>query len=278
MNKEPMFFRDEGEMGDVLDEARRLLEETRALEENIQSEIESVDDYRAQVEDVRYRQAIKELVGEAVEDVKGTVAGIANDWNAKKIQLEKREEEIAVQQQAILEAEKKIETRMTKFEVEQKERMSDELQNIAQLSANVSGQLDELEKTKNAIDTILAEDTETIKDRLMSKEDVEFLRLNYFSLLQSRLATKGVVNPLTGEEHDKGAWKIVVKKEELIAKITKGLIQKHTAVGFDIKFIVPEDEEGFIYRELGKDVSDVITGFIQAGEGDKMSFNVLADI
>ena len=275
MNKEPMFFRDEGEMGDVLDEAKRLLEETRALEENIQSEIESVDDYRAQVEDVRYRQAIKELVGEAVEDVKGTVAGIANDWNAKKIQLEKREEEIAVQQQAILEAEKKIETRMTKFEVEQKERMSDELQNIAQLSANVSGQLDELEKTKNAIDTILAEDTETIKDRLMSKEDVEFLRLNYFSLLQSRLATKGVVNPLTGEEHDKGAWKIVVKKEELIAKITKGLIQKHTAVGFDIKFIVPEDKEGFIYRELGKDVSDVIAGFIQAGEGDKMSFNVL---
>jgi len=90
MNKEPMFFRDEGEMGDVLDEAKRLLEETRALEENVQSEIESVDDYRAQVEDVRYRQAIKELVGEAVEDVKGTVAGIANDWNAKKIQLEKR--------------------------------------------------------------------------------------------------------------------------------------------------------------------------------------------
>lgn len=41
MNKEPMFFRDEGEMGDVLTEAQKLLEATKqqaqALEENIQS-------------------------------------------------------------------------------------------------------------------------------------------------------------------------------------------------------------------------------------------------
>ena len=220
MNKEPMFFRDEGEMGDVLDEARRLLEETRALEGNIQSEIKSVDDYREQVEGVRYRQAIKELVGEAIEDVKGVVAGIVTEWNAKKIQLKKREEEIAVQQQAILEAEKKIESRITEFGVEQKERMSNELQNIAQLSANVKEQLEELGTTKKAIDNILAEDVETIKDRLLSKEDVEFLRLNYFSLMQARLANKGVVNPLTGEEYGRGDWKIDVEKEEIIAKYT----------------------------------------------------------
>jgi nucleoid DNA-binding protein len=275
MNKEPMFFRDEDEMGDVLDEAKRLLEETRALEESIQSEIETVDDYREQVEGVRYRQAIKELVGEAIEDVKGVVAGLLNEWHAKKLQMKLREEEIAMQQQAILDAEKKIETRMAEFGVEQKERMSNELQNIAQLSANVTDQLEELEKTKNAIDNILVEDADAIKDRLMSKEDVEFLRLNYFSLLQARLANKGVRNPLTEEEYKRGDWKIGVEKEEIIAKITKGVIRKHTAVDFEIKFIVPEDEEGFIYRKLGKDVSDVITGFIQPTEGENDSFGAL---
>jgi nucleoid DNA-binding protein len=180
-----------------------------------------------------------------------------------------------MQQQAILDAEKKIETRMTEFEVEQKERMSNELQNIAQLSANVTDQLEELEKTKNAIDNILVEDADAIKDRLMSKEDVEFLRLNYFSLLQARLANKGVRNPLTEEEYKRGDWKIGVEKEEIIAKITKGVIRKHTAVDFEIKFIVPEDEEGFIYRKLGKDVSDVITGFIQPTEGETNSFGAL---
>ena len=123
MNKEAMFFRDESEMGDVLGEAKRLLEETRALEEGIQSQRESVEEYHEHVEDVRYRQAIKELIGEAVEDFKGIVAGMVNEWNAKKIQLEKREEEIAVQQQAILEAEKKIESRINEFEIEQRERM-----------------------------------------------------------------------------------------------------------------------------------------------------------
>ena len=279
MNKEPMFFRDEGEMGDVLEEAQKLLDATKqqaqALEESIQSEIETVDDYREQVEGVRYRQVIKELVGEAIEDVKGVVAGLVNEWHAKKLQMKLREEEIAVQQQAILDAENKIETRMTEFEVEQKERMSNDLENITQLSANVTDQLEELEKTKNAIDTILVEDAEAIKDRLISKEDVEFLRLNYFSLLQARLANKGVVNPLTEEEYKSGDWKIGVEKEEIIAKITKGVIWKHTAVDFEIKFIVPEDEEGFIYRKLGKDVSDVITGFIEPREGEKDSFGAL---
>ncbi|MDI6810694.1 MAG: hypothetical protein QMD80_03315 [archaeon] len=275
MDKQPLFFKDTRAMGDVLGEAKRLLEETRALEENIKSQRESIDEYREQVEAVRYRQAIKELIGEAVVDVKGIVAGMVEEWNENKIQLEKREEEIAIQQQAILEAEKKIESRIKEFEAEQRERMSNELQTIAQLSENVKEQMEELEKTKNAIDNILAEDEETMRDRLLSKEDVEFLRLNYFSLLQSRLTSKGVVNPLTGEEYGRDNWKIEVRKEGTTAKITRGLIREHVSVGFNIKFIVPEDEEGFIYRKIGKEISDVITGFIQTDESDKNSFNVL---
>jgi len=275
MNKEAMFFRDEGEMGDVLGEAKRLLEETRVLEEGIKSQRESVDEYREQVEEVRYRQAIKELIGEAVEDFKGIVAGMVNEWNAKKNQLERREEEIAVQQQAILEAEKKIESRIKEFEIEQRERTNEELKSISEISENVKEQLDEIEKTKDAVDNILTEDAEAIRDRVLSKEDVEFLRLNYFSLIQSRLAGKGVINPLTGEEYGGEDWKIDVEKEGIIAKITRGIIREHISVGFDIKFIIPEDEEGFIYRKAGKEVFNVITGFIQAGEGDKNSFNAL---
>ena len=166
-------------------------------------------------------------------------------------------------------------SRINEFEIEQKERMGKELQNVSRLSANVKEQLAEIEKTKKAIDNILAEDAEMVRDRLLSKEDVEFLRLNYFSLMQSRLAGKGVVNPLTGEEYGRGDWKIDVEKEEIIAKIKRGIIREHISVGFNIKFIVPEDEEGFVYRRTGKEISDVITGFIQAGESDKNSFNAL---
>ena len=273
MNKEAMFFRDEGEMGDVLSEAKRLLEETKVLEEDIQSQRESIDEYREHVEDVRYRQAIKELIGKAVEDFKGIVAGMVNEWTEKKLQMKKRGEEIATQQQTILEAEEKIESRIKEFEIEQRERTNEELKSISEISEKVKEQLDEIEKTKNVIDNVLAEDEETIRDRLLSKEDVEFLRLNYFSLMQSQLANKGVVNPLTGEEYGGEDWKIDVEKEGIVAKITRGVIRERISVGFDIKFIVPEDEEGFIYRKAGKEISDVITGFIQTN--DKNSFNVL---
>ena len=278
MNKEAMFFRDEGEMGDVLGEAKRLLEETKALEGDIHSQRELVEEYREHIEDVRCRHAIKELIGEAVEDFKSIVDGMVSEWNTKKNQLEKREEEIAMHQRMILEAEKKIESRINEFEIEQRERANEELKSIAEITENVKEQLAEIEKTKKAIDNILTEDAEAIRDRVLSKEDVEFLRLNYFSLVQSRLASKGVVNPLTGEEYGRGDWKIEVGQEGIIARITRGIIREHISVGFDIKFIIPEDEEGFIYRKAGKEVFSVITEFIQAGEGDKgdkNSFNAL---
>jgi hypothetical protein len=275
MNNKARFFRDEGEMQDVLGEAKRLLEETRAVEASIQSQRETVEDYREHVLDARYRQAIKGLIGEAMGDFKSVVAGMVGEWNEKKNQLEKTEAEIAMQQHAILEAEKKIEGRIAEFDIEQRERMSAELQNISLLSETVKKQLAEVEKTKNAIDNLLAEDADTIRDGLLSKEDVEFLRLNYFSLMQSRLASNGVVNPLTGEEYRRGDWKIDVGQEELIAKISRGVIRERISVGFHIKIIVPQDEEGFIYRKIGKDVSDVITAFIQPGERDDNSFGAL---
>ena len=278
MNKEAMFFRDEGEMGDVLGEAKRLLEETKALEGDIHSQRELVEEYREHIEDVRCRHAIKELIGEAVEDFKSIVDGMVSEWNTKKNQLEKREEEIAMHQRTILEAEKKIERRINELEIEQRERANEELKSIIEITENVKEQLAEIKKTKKAIDNILTEDAEAIRDRVLSKEDVEFLRLNYFSLVQSRLASKGVVNPLTGEEYGRGDWKIEVEQEGIIARITRGIIRERISVGFNIKFIIPKDEEGFIYRKAGKEVFNVITEFIQAGEGDKgdkNSFNAL---
>jgi hypothetical protein len=279
MNKEPTFFKDTGAMGDVLGEAQRLLDEAKqeaqALEEAMQAQRESVDEYREQVEKTRYRQVIKELIGEGVEDVKGTVAGMVNEWKEKKLQMKQREAELAMQQQALLEREQKIESRIQEFETEQQERMRAEVQNIAQLSANVKVQMDELEKTRNTIDGILTEDTETIQDKVLTEEDVAFLRLNYYSLLQSRLASQGVVNPLTEERYSTDAWKIRTTNEELTAKVTKGVLPKHTAVGFNIKFIVPDAEEGYIYQKLGKEVADTITEFIQTETKDTKSFEAL---
>ena len=270
-----MFFRDEGKIGDVINEAKMLLEETRVLEEDVQSQRVSIAKYREHVLGVVSRQSIKNLIGEDIEDFSGVVVGMVSEWREKKKQLEKKEKEIALQQQAILEREEKMESQMKEFEVEQKDRMSEELQKVSQLSENVKGQLDEVEKIKNIIDNILAEDEETIRDRLLSKEDVEFLRLNYFSLMRSRLTSRGVVNPLTGEEYNTGSWELDTTDEEIRAEITRGMIKKRVSVGFKIKFLVPADEEGFIYRKVGKDTSDVITGFVQADEDGKNSFCAL---
>ena len=275
MNKEPIFFRDTGEMGDVLSKAKKLLEDARVLEETTRAHRESVDEYREHALEVMSEQAIRELIGVETEDFRGVVAGIASEWDEKKSQMETKEEEIRLQQQAILEKEHEIESRILESEVEQREQMGGELQKISLLSANVLEQLSEVERIKSTIDSILAEDEGAIRDRLLSKEDVEFLRLNYFSLMQSRLTSQGVVSPLTGDEYNKGAWEIDATDEGITAEITRGMIKKRVAVGFEIKFLVPADEEGFIYRKIGKDASDMITGFIQPDEGGKNSFGAL---
>jgi len=275
MNKEPMFFRDEGEMGDVLDEAESLLEETRVLEEKVQAQIILVVEYYRYLEDVVSSQTNKKMVGEEIGGIKDEFTEMVNEWDEKKDQLKKKEEEITRQQQLILERETKIESQMENFEIEQKERISKELHKISQLSTNVEEQLNEVERIKNIIDNILSEDGESIEDKLFSKEDIEYLQLNYFSLMRSRLTSRGVVNPLTKEEYNKSAWEIDIANKEINARIIRGIIKKRVSVGFNIKFIVPEDEEGFIYRKIGKDVSDVITGFLQSNEDGKNSFNAL---
>lgn len=270
-----MFFRDEGEIGDVINKAKMLFEETRVLEKDVQSQKVLIAKYREHVLGVVSRQNIKNLIGEEIEDLGGVFAGMVSEWREKKKQLEKKEKEIALQQQAILEREAKIESQMKEFEVEQKDRMSEELQKVSQLSENVMGQLDEVEKIKNIIDNILAEDEETISDSLLSKEDVEFLRLNYSSLMRSRLTSRGVVNPLTREEYNSGSWELDETDEEITAEITRGRIKKRVSVGFKIKFLVPADEEGFIYQKAGKDTSDVISGFVQVDKDGKNSFGAL---
>lgn len=270
-----MFFRDEGEMGDVLDEAESLLEETRVLKEKVQAQIISIVEHYRYLENVVSSQTIKKMVGEEIGGIKDEFTEMVKEWDEKKDQLKKKEEEITRQQQLIQERETKIECQMENFEIKQKERISKELHKVSQLSTNVEEQLSEVERIKNIIDNILSEDGESIEDKLFSKEDVEFLRLNYFSLMRSRLTSRGVVNPLTKEEYNKSAWEIDIANKEINARIIRGMIKKRASVGFNIKFIVPEDEEGFIYRKIGKDVSDVITGFLQPNEDGKNSFNAL---
>ncbi|GEM_PF-1289633 len=279
MEKQPTFFKDTGAMGDVLSEAQHLIEEARkeaqALDKSVQAQKEAVDGYRDQVEKARYRQVIKELIGESLGDVKGAVASMVNDWKDKKLQMKQREEELTMQKQALLEREQELKSRLDEIEAEQRERMSTELQNILQLTASVKEQMEELEKTKQTIDDILSEDEETLRDKVLTMEDVDFLRLNYFSLLQSRLSSQGVVNPLTGEQFTKNVWTVETRKNEIVAKITQGILGQHVAVGFEAKFIVPVAEEGFVYQKSGKDVVDQITGFIEAEERTTNSFKAL---
>lgn len=99
MSKKPVFFRDESDMGDVFDKAKKLLKDVKVLEGCTKSQRELIDKYHEQVENVRCGQVIKKLIGKKTEDFKSTVAGMTSEWNEKKIQLK---EGIVAQQQTIL--------------------------------------------------------------------------------------------------------------------------------------------------------------------------------
>lgn len=275
MNKKPIFFRDEGEVGDVLSKAKKLREETRALGEKIQTELESIDRYREEVENERYRQVVRGLIKGTIEHSKRWLQTTVQEWNKKKNQLDEREEVIKVEEQAILETEGRIETEINEATVEQREQTSEELQSISQLTADVQKQLEKIEATKQAIDGILTEDVETIRDKLFTSEDVQFAQLNYISLLRSRLASEDVVDPLTGKEYSRADWRIDLEDNELVARIAKGMLSKDDYIRFNIRFIAPEEEEGFIFKRAGRETSHLITEFIQEDDHRKDSFNAL---
>lgn len=275
MNKKPIFFRDEGEVGDVLSKAKKLREETRALGEKIQTELESIDRYREEVENERYRQVVRGLIKGTIEHSKRWLQTTVQEWNKKKNQLDEREEVIKVEEQAILETEGRIETEINEATVEQREQTSEELQSISQLTADVQKQLEKIEATKQTIDGILTEDVETIRDKLFTSEDVQFAQLNYISLLRSRLASEDVVDPLTGKEYSRADWRLDFEDNGLVARIAKGMLSKDDYIRFNIRFIAPEEEEGFIFKRAGRETSHLITEFIQEDDHRKDSFNAL---
>ncbi len=275
MDKKPIFFRDEGEIGDVLDEAKRLLDETRTLEEKIRSERESIDEYREEIENARCRQAITGLIKGAVEHPKRWMQAAVAEWNERKAQLDTREAELKMQQQSILEAEARIDRKINEVKTEQREKLSEELEGISRLSADVRAQLEKIEETKKAIDSILAEDVETIKDRLLTREDVQFAQLNYTSLLRSRLADEKVVNPLTGKRYNREDWRIDSEGDGLVARVARGMFSRGDSIRLSIKFIPPQEEEGFIFKRVGRETSHLLTEFIQGNDYSKDSFNSL---
>ena len=275
MNKKPIFFRDEGEVGDVLSKAKKLREETRAFGEKIQTELESIDRYREEVENERYRQVVRGLIKGTIEHSKRWLQTTVQEWNKKKNQLDEREEVIKVEEQAILETEGRIETEINEATVEQREQTSEELQSISQLTADVQKQLEKIEATKQTIDGILTEDVETIRDKLFTSEDVQFAQLNYISLLRSRLASEDVVDPLTGKEYSRADWRLDFEDNGLVARIAKGMLSKDDYIRFNIRFIAPEEEEGFIFKRAGRETSHLITEFIQEDDHRKDSFNAL---
>ncbi|MFQ6062693.1 MAG: hypothetical protein ACE5J9_05905 [Methanosarcinales archaeon] len=230
MAKTPLFFRDQGEMGDVLAEARGLVSELKTLKKNASLEKKAIEDYKEKIEETRYLQSIKERLGKKVEVVKNIFAKATKEWLDYREKLKKREKELKMQQEELLrqkkELESKLESRLAKLESEQKESLNKELQNLSELSNQVNYQLQEINTTKNAIEEILKEDEEIIKEKLLSKEDVRFMQLNYFNLIKERLASNGVTNPLTGQSYSSRDWNITIEKNALTASIVEGLISK----------------------------------------------------
>lgn len=268
MAKTPLFFRDQGEMGDVLAEARGLVSELKTLKKNASLEKKAIEDYKEKIEETRYLQSIKERLGKKVEGVKNLFAKATKEWLDYREKLKKREKELKMQQEELLrhkkEIESKLESRLAKLESEQKESLNKELQNLSELSNQVNYQLIEINTTKNAIEEILKEDEEIIKEKLLSKEDVQFMQLNYFNLIKERLASNGVTNPLTGQSYSSKDWNITLEKNALNASIVEGLISKKIPICFDIRILVSESKEGFIYKKIGMEITDIVTDFINA--------------
>ncbi|MDP3103392.1 MAG: hypothetical protein Q8M95_02150 [Candidatus Methanoperedens sp.] len=275
MEKKPLFFRDEGDMGDVLSQAKGISKKVQLINKDLDAKIKETDDLKEQVEEESYGQAIRESHGKKTDSAKGGISSIISRWKDRRNRAEKEKQELKAQQDQIKAQLEELERKKNEVSAQQKENLSQEVQNISNLEQMVTEKMNRLENTRQAIDNILNENKETIREKLLSNEEVEFIKLKYFSLIRSRLASRGVISPVTRNSYNEKDWKITLMENEIVAKTRTGMIKSHDDVYFDIIYSAPMDIEGYVYKKKGMEVTEQVKKFINSKD-NMGSYNVLA--
>lgn len=274
MEKKPLFFKDEGEMGDVLSQAKGLAKKVQLLNKHLDSQIREIDELKNKVEEESIGQVIRESVGKTTDTAKGKISSLIASWTRKKEQVETEKEKLQKEQTDIVSQKQELEKKQDETGEEQKQKLANELQNISILEEKVSEKLTRLESAKDAIENMLNENKENIREKILTREEVEFIKLKYFSLIRSRLSSKMITSPVSNNSYYDKDWKFTLMENEIVAKTTAGFIKTHDDIYFDIVYSVPEDIEGYIYKKKGMEVTDAIKRFINST--DSGSYRVLA--
>lgn len=274
MEKKPLFFKDEGEMGDVLSQAKGVAKKVQLLNKYLDTQIKEIDEIKDEIEEETFSQVIKESIGKKVDTAKSKLSSLISNWKGKKEQVEDEKEKLQEDQTEIISQKQELEMKKNEASAEQKEKLANELQNISRLEENIAEKLVKLEKTKNAIENMLNDNKEKIREKILTKEEVEFIKLKYFSLVRSRLSSKMIRSPISNNSYFDKDWKFTLMENEIIAKTTKGLIKSHDDIYFDIIYSAPEDIEGYVYKKKEMEVTDAIKRFINSTDSE--SYKVLA--
>ncbi len=182
MEKKPLFFRDEGEMGDVLSQARGVAKKVQLINKDLDARIKETDDLKEQVEEESYGKVIRESLGRKVDSAKSGISSIISRWKDSRNRAEKEKQELKEQQAQIKAQLEELEKKKNEVSSQQKENLSQEIQNISNLDQMVTEKINHLENTRQAIDNILNENQETIREKLLTNEEVEFIKLNISAL------------------------------------------------------------------------------------------------
>lgn len=189
---------------------------------------------------------------------------------AKKVQL------LKAQQAEVLAQKQELEKKQNEVDPGQKEILAKELQNISRLEETVSEKLARLERTQEAIENIINENQDKIREKILTREEVEFIKLKYFTLIRSRLATKSITSPVSSNSYCEKDWKLTLMENEIVAKTMRGIIKSHNDLYFDIIYSVPFDLEGYVYKKKGMEVTDLIKNFINTRDNESYNALVLA--
>jgi len=271
-NSRKKFFRGEGEIGDVISQAKNLLAESEGLSLDLQKLSETTVEFATLVEEAKYKIGIRERLGQNVDAFKKKIGDLTATWKeTRKAELTKKEAEILERADALERERADFEGRMEGVEEEQRQKLSSELESLRVVQEQVQSELGELSATKATIEDILSESEDEVRDKTLSVEEVEFLKVNYFNLVHSRIK-QGLKSPITGEHHY-GNWEMKEGDGRLSATIKTG-VKRRVAIRFDLRFIPSEDVDGFIYKKIGLDSLEEITGYL-ADKKDKDAYHAL---
>ncbi|MFH1323573.1 MAG: hypothetical protein ABIH80_07125, partial [Methanobacteriota archaeon] len=94
MEKKPLFFRDEGDMGDVLSQARGIAKKVQLINKDLDARIKETDDLKEQVEEESYGKVIRESLGRKVDSAKSGISSILSRWKDSRNRAEKEKQEL----------------------------------------------------------------------------------------------------------------------------------------------------------------------------------------